>query len=100
MKKKNIFNSVYWVYTPAPNLSHFQICRHPPPLKPTNPASDSGSYRPISLTSVISKVAERMMDSRIRADPACPIDPRQNAFRRGHRTENALAQLVDTANRA
>ena len=71
-----------------------------PLLKPTNQASDSGSYRPISPTSVISKVAERMMDSRIRADPACPIDPRQNAFRRGHRTENALAQLVDTANRA
>ena len=37
--------------------------------KPTKPASDSGSYRPISLTSVISKVAERIMDSRIRADP-------------------------------
>ena len=68
--------------------------------KPTKPASDSGSYRPISLTSVISKVAERIMDSRIRADPACQIDPRQHAFRRGHSTEDALARLVDTANRA
>ena len=71
-----------------------------PILKPTKPADDSGSYRPISLTSVISKVAERIMDSRIRADPACKIDPRQHAFRRGHRTEDALARLVDTANRA
>ena len=71
-----------------------------PILKPSKPADDSGSYRPISLTSVISKVAERIMDSRIRADPACQIDPRQHAFRRGHRTEDALARLVDTANRA
>ena len=71
-----------------------------PILKPGKPAEDSGSYRPVSLTSVISKVAERIMDSRIRADPACQLDPRQHAFRRGHRTEDAIARLVDKANRA
>ena len=71
-----------------------------PILKPTKPPEDSGSYRPISLTSVVSKVAERVVDTRIRADPAFNIDTRQHAFRRAHRTEDALARLVDTANRA
>ena len=68
--------------------------------KPKKPVTDSNSYRPISLTSVVCKVAERVLDSRLRADPAFNIDTRQHAFRRAHRTEDALARLVDTANRA
>ena len=68
--------------------------------KPKKPVSDSNSYRPISLTSVVCKVAERVLDTRLRTDPAFHIDTRQHAFRRAHRTEDAIARLVDTANRA
>jgi hypothetical protein len=71
-----------------------------PLLKPGKPAQEPTSSRPISLTSVVAKVAERLVATRIRADPACCLDPRQHGFRRGHRAEDALARLVDAANRA
>ena len=88
--------SVYTGYVPR----HWKHAYWIPILKPNKPAEESGSYRPISLTSVISKVVERVMDTRIRAHPACQIDDRQHAFRRAHRTEDALARLVDTTNRS
>ena len=88
--------SVYTGYVPR----HWKHAYWIPILKPNKPAEESGSYRPISLTSVISKVVERVMDARIRAHPACQIDDRQHAFRRAHRTEDALARLVDTTNRS
>ena len=36
-----------------------------PVSKPRKPAQEASSYRPVSLTSVLSKVAERVMDARI-----------------------------------
>ena len=71
-----------------------------PLLKPTKPPEDSASYRPTSLTSVVSKVAERVLDTRIRAHPCCTIDDSQHAFRRTHRSEDALARLMDCTNRS
>ena len=71
-----------------------------PMLKPAKPPEDSASYRPISLTSVVSKVAEKVLDTRIRAHPCCTIDDSQHAFRRTHQSEDALARLMDCTNRS
>jgi hypothetical protein len=68
--------------------------------KPKKPPEKVESYRPVSLTSVLSKVAERVLDTRLRADPGCQLDTRQHGFRRSHRTADAIARLMDTANRA
>ena len=73
-------NSIFAGHLPAAwNHAHWL-----PLLKPGKPAQDPASYRPISLTSVVVKVAERLVETRLRADPVCLLDPRQHGFRRGH----------------
>ena len=71
-----------------------------PLLKPSRPPEESGSYRPISLTSAVAKVAERIVDARLRPHPCCCIAPQQAAYQRGCRTEDVFARLLDFTNRA
>ena len=69
-------------------------------LKPSRPPEESWNYRPISLTSVVAKVAERIVDARLRAHNCCSIAPQQAAYQRGCRTEDVFARLLDFTKRA
>ena len=61
-----------------------------PILKQGKPASDLKSYRPISLTSCIGKLAERMVNNRLYCwlEKNKLLDDSQAGFRRGCRTED------------
>ena len=69
-----------------------------PILKKDKPSGLPQSYRPISLTSCISKVAERMINNRL----YCWLENKQlladtqAGFRRGCRTEDQLFRLVQS----
>lgn len=70
----------------------------PVPKSGKNPASVE-SYRPISLTSHLAKLAERMIAARIKhvADLQRLIPPEQVGFRRGRAVDESLARLIQTA---
>ena len=69
----------------------------PIPKAGKNPA-DVQSYRPISLTSHLAKLAERMVAARLKyvADRKRLIPPEQVGFRRGRAVDESLARLVQT----
>ena len=56
------------------------------------------NYRPISLTSHLAKLAERMVSARLThiADRAGLIPPEQVGFRRGRAADESLARLIQT----
>ena len=66
-----------------------------PILKKGKPSEDLSSYRPISLTSVLGKLAERMINSRLYwwLEKSGIINPNQAGFRAGQRTEDQLFRL-------
>ena len=67
-----------------------------PILKKDKPPEEMKSYRPISLTSCICKVAERMMNSRLYwwMENSGLINAHQAGFRSGQRTEDQLFRLT------
>ena len=67
-----------------------------PLLKKGKPAEEVASYRPISLTSCLGKVAERMINARLYwwLEANKVIDVHQSGFRTGQRTEDLLFRMT------
>ena len=67
-----------------------------PVLKKGKPAEDVKSYRPISLTSCLGKVAERMVNERLYwwLESNTLLNPHQAGFRARHRTDIQLFRLT------
>ena len=67
-----------------------------PVLKKGKPAEDAKSYRPISLTSCLGKVAERMVNERLYwwLEANKLLNPHQAGFRARHRTDDQLFRLT------
>ena len=66
-----------------------------PLLKNGKPPGEAKSYRPISLTSCIGKLAERMVNNRIYwyLENSNSLNPHQAGFRKGSSTEDQLFKL-------
>ena len=62
-----------------------------PLLKPGKDASKPESYRPVSLTSVLCKVSERIVANRLEVYLDSVLTDRQSGFRRGRSTADQLA---------
>ena len=67
-----------------------------PILKKNKPPEDLASYRPISLTSCIGKIAERMINTRLYwwLEKTQTLNNQQAGFRAGFRTEDQLFRLT------
>lgn len=67
-----------------------------PILKKDKPSEEMKSYRPISLTSCISKLAERMINNRLYwwLETSGFLNANQAGFRTGQRTEDQLFRLT------
>ena len=70
-----------------------------PILKKGKPSQEPKSYRPISLTSCIGKLAERMVNSRLYwwLEKVGVLDNHQAGFRKGCRTDDQLFRFVQDA---
>ena len=77
----------------------WRTARVTPLLKKGKPAGLPQSYRPISLTSCLGKVAERMVNNRLYhwLEKNKKIDNSQAGFRKGCRTEDQLFRFVQSA---
>ena len=66
--------------------------------KKGKPPTETGSYRPISLLSCISKLAERLVQHRLQhwLESAGKLNPNQAGFRKGHSTLDQLARVTQT----
>ena len=66
-----------------------------PILKKGKPQEDLNSYRPISITSCLGKIAERMINSRLYwwLETSGHLNSSQAGFRAGYRTEDQLFRL-------
>jgi len=66
-----------------------------PLLKKGKPPGEAKSYRPISLTSCIGKLAERMVNNRLYwyLENSNSLNPHQAGFRKGSSTEDQLFKL-------
>ena len=65
-------------------------------LKAEKPASELGSYRPVSLTSCVVKVMERMMAERLYhlAESAGMFNHQQAGFRKGRGCDDQIARVI------
>ncbi|CUG10863.1 Hypothetical protein, putative, partial [Bodo saltans] len=73
-----------------------------PVLKPGKPAEDRGSYRPVSVTSVVARTVERMVRARLEVHAGAAMHASQFGFSRGKSTADAallLALGLDDASR-
>lgn len=67
-----------------------------PLLKPGKPADDPVSYRPVSLTSNLCKLMERIFAKRVRDTVEWQICPSQARFRPQHSTVDPLVDVIST----
>ena len=76
--------------------SQWRTARVTPILKKGKPAGLPSSYRPISLTSCLGKIAERMVNSRLYywLESNKLLNNTQAGFRRKSRTEDQLFRLI------
>ena len=74
----------------------WKIATIKPLLKKGKPAEELGSYRPISLTSCLGKLTERMTNARLYwwLETNKIIDVHQSGFRAGQRTEDLLFRIT------
>ena len=76
--------------------TQWRTARVTPILKKGKPAGQPSSYRPISLTSCLGKIAERMVNSRLYywLENNKLLNNAQAGFRRKSRTEDQLFRLI------
>ena len=69
--------------------------------KPNKDTSDPSSYRPISLTSVICKLMERLVTNRLtwHLEKNSLLTNAQSGFRKGKSTIDQILKLQDTINK-
>ena len=67
--------------------------------KMKRPENEPGSYRPISLTSCVGKLVERMVVNRLRHlwESGGTLAPEQAGFRKARSTEEQLARVIANA---
>jgi hypothetical protein len=89
-----LFNSILqFGYFP----SIWQAAKVIPIPKPNKPPTNATSYRPISLLSIVSKLFERIIASRLNSirDSKSSIPEAQFGFRKQHSTVAQLARITD-----
>ena len=76
--------------------SSWKIATIVPVVKKNKPPAELSSYRPISLTSCLGKVVERMINQRLYwwLEASKLLNVHQAGFRSGHRTEDQLFTLT------
>ena len=89
----NIFNAS-WTTSECPQIWKDAVII--PLLKSGKPASDLASFRPISLTSCISKLMERMVADRLYhyAESKGLFNHQQAGFRKGRGCEDQIARVI------
>ena len=87
------FINLTWAQGKLP--SNWKIATIKPILKKGKPEEELSSYRPISLSSCLGKVAERMMNQRLYwwLEANNILNVHQAGFRSGHRTDDQLFRL-------
>ena len=85
--------NITWTKGELPRI--WKVATIKPLLKKGKPADDVSSYRPISLTSCLGKLAERMTNARLYwwLEAHKILDVHQAGFRTGQRTEDLLFRL-------
>jgi hypothetical protein len=94
----NLFNQIWKEGTLPREWKHAIIT---PIRKPEKDQSDPTSYRPISLTSSLCKVLERMITSRLQwyLESNNLLAKEQTGFRRGRGTTDQIIKLHDQIHR-
>ena len=87
------FINLTWTQGTLPSI--WKIATVRPILKKGKPEEELSSYRPISLSSCLGKVAERMMNQRLYwwLEANNILNVHQAGFRSGHRTDDQLFRL-------
>jgi len=93
--KSIILDFINLTWTQGKLPSSWKIATIKPVLKKGKPQEDLSSCRPISLSSCLGKVAERMMNQRLYwwLEANSLLDIHQAGFRSGHRTDDQLFRL-------
>jgi len=90
-----LLNSLNNIWQDGDFPSEWHFANVIPILKPDKDKSDPSNYRPISLTSCICKIMERMVNSRLTwyLEKNKIITPMQSGFRKGRSTNDQLVRL-------
>ena len=94
--KKVILNLINKTWTTGELPNSWKIAIIKPLLKKGKPAEEISSYRPISLTSCLGKLAERMTNARLYwwLEANQVLNVHQAGFRKGQRTEDLLFRMT------
>ncbi|CCD19268.1 hypothetical protein, conserved, partial [Trypanosoma vivax Y486] len=71
-----------------------------PPLKPKKPANSMASFRPVTLTSTLCKLMERIVARRVRDCIEDKLKPQQAGFRPARSTLGTLMQVTSCVRRS
>ena len=93
--KKVILNLINITWTKGELPREWKVATIKPLLKKGKPAGEVSSYRPISLTSCLGKLAERMTNARLYwwLEAHNILDVHQAGFRAGQRTDDLLFRM-------
>ena len=99
LAKKKLLQFINRTWKEGQLPSSWRTAKVTPILKKGKPAGQPKSYRPISLTSCLGKVAERMINTRLYhwLEKNQLLDNVQAGFRKGSRTEDQLFRFVQSA---
>ena len=94
--KKVVLNYINLTWKQGQLPSSWKIATIVPILKKNKSPAELSSYRPISLTSCLGKVVERMINQRLYwwLEASKLLNVHQAGFRSGHRTEDQLFTLT------
>ena len=94
--KQTILNLINLTFRKGELPRSWKIATVKPLLKKGKPADEVSSHRPISLTSCLGKLAERMMNSRLYwwLEANGILNAHQAGFRKGQRTEDLLFRMT------
>ena len=94
--KQVILNLINMTWTTGELPKSWKVATVKPLLKKGKPAEEISSYRPISLTSCLGKLAERMTNARLYwwLEANQLLNVHQAGFRKGQRTEDLLFRMT------